>query len=129
MLKQLLRLYFNLLAKLHINKVLWVEDLPNKPQKHTFYIVGGREFPFQFTFVCPRRQCNQLISLDISPEITPRWKITEHSKGSISIHPSVHVVSLRCKCHYWVRKGKIHWAETPTFLIPKENKLDPQSHN
>jgi len=127
--QELFKFCLNFLAQFHTLNVEWVEDLPNKIIKNTIYIVGGKEYPFHACFVCPRRECNQLIALDISPELNPRWRITEYSKGGISLNPSIYVTSFRCQCHYWVKKGKIHWAEAPSLFVPKENKLDPQSNN
>ncbi|WP_424946017.1 DUF6527 family protein [Candidatus Spongiihabitans sp.] len=92
-------------------KTLWIEDLPDKLSKKTIYIVGGREFPFQAVFLCPKN-CEEKIFLNLSEQHhrNERWDITEHTDHSISLHPSVWMKTLKCNCHYWVKKGRIIWV-------------------
>ncbi len=116
---------FNCWAKLHPYRTEWVEDLPDCTSKDTVYVVGGRKYPFQAVLVCPRRACKQLVHLDVSPDIKGYWKLTEHSRGELSLYPSVHVTGLRCKCHYWLMRGRIRWSETPVILVPRENRCEP----
>lgn len=125
--KILFKQYLNILAQFYLYTTDWVEDLPRKPSKYTIYIIGGRKYPFQAILVCPRKGCSNVISIDVSPEIFPRWKITEHPEGTISLYPSVHLNSLDCNCHYWLREGKIYWAEAPSLMIPKEYKIDSKN--
>ena len=127
--QKLFRSYFNFLALFQPYNAEWVEDLPRKTTKNTVYVVGGRKYPFQATLTCPRRHCSQVITLDISPDIYPRWKITEHPEGVISLNPSINLNSLNCNCHYWLKRGRIYWAEAPSFAIPKENKIDSEYNN
>lgn len=116
---------FNFLARFRPYQTEWVEDLPSDVQKNTVYIIGGRKHPFYAAIVCPRRACQQVIHLDVSPMVTKRWRITEHSGGQISLVPSVHVTNLPCHCHYWLRQGRIVWADTPYIFVPEDNKHDP----
>lgn len=119
---KLVRWLFNQLARFHPYRVDWVEDLPEHVTRDTIYIIGGKRHPFQAAIVCPRRRCRQIIYLDISPDLQNRWLVIEHPSGEISLHPSVHVTRRRCKCHYWVRRGRICWSETPRIWVPKENR-------
>ena len=121
---QMIRWLFNLFARFSPYETEWVEDLPEDTCRNTVYIVGGREHPFSAAVVCPRRECRQVIHLDLSPQVLRRWKITEHSDGRISLSPSIHVTGLPCRCHYWLRRGHIVWSETPPFFVPEVNRND-----
>ncbi len=100
----------------------WVEDLPDNLKRDTVYIIGGRDHPFQAVVVCPRKKCKEAIHLAISPESRKKWKVTEHKDKSISLSPSIYVTGLPCKCHYWLKRGKIIWYEMPSLLVPRKNK-------
>ena len=115
---------FNFLARFHLYHTEWVEDLPENPQKDTVYIIGGRKHPFYAAVACPRKACRQFVHLDVSPQVLERWRITEQPDGRISLAASVHVTGLPCRCHYWLRRGRIVWSETPLILVPEENRHD-----
>lgn len=100
----------------------WVEDLPETPERSTVYIVGGREHPYYAAVVCPRKKCRKVVHLEISQEFKKKWKVVENQDGTVTLSPSVYVTDSSCKCHYWIKKGKIVWAELPSFSVPKENR-------
>lgn len=127
--RKMIRFFFNCVAWFRPYRSEWVEDLPDETARDTIYVVGGRRYPFQVVVVCPRRACKQLVHLDISPSISKRWSMTEHGDGLLSLLPSVHVTGLRCRCHYWVRHGRIRWNEAPCLRVPKENLDDPRYLN
>ena len=112
----------NLFERFRRYETLWVEDLPDNPVRDTVYIVGGREHPFHASVVCPRKKCKEVVQLSISPESKKRWKVTEHRDKSISLSPSIYVTGLPCKCHYWLKRGKIIWCEMPSLLVPRKNQ-------
>ena len=114
MMKNLLEI-FNWLFRRKRYKTQWVADLPSKPRASKIYVVGGREYPFQVVLACPNAQCSHLIYLDIAPEATPRWKVTEHQDGSLSLSPSIFLTKLPCRSHFWVRMGRIQWTQ-PTWI-------------
>ena len=120
------RWLFNILAARHIYKTEWVEDLPDLPEKKKIYVVGGRNFPFNIAIPCPRATCQQVIQLDISDQVakSKEWKVNEEADGSVSLSPSVHVTQLPCRCHYWLRNGRIIWCEAPPIFVPRANKHD-----
>ena len=100
----------------------WVEDLPDAPCARTVYVVGGREHPFYAAVVCPRKGCNEIAHLEIAKQLRRKWILSEHADGTVSLYPSVHVTGLKCRCHYWLRRGQIVWSESPPLFVPKENK-------
>lgn len=112
----------NWLQKFRKYSTQWVEDLPDFPVKNTVYIIGGRKHPFYAAVVCPRKKCKKVIHLAISPEVSKRWTMTEHKDGAISLSPSISVINSPCRCHYFLRKGRIVWCEFPPLFVPKQNR-------
>lgn len=100
----------------------WVADLPEKPERNTAYVIGGRKYPYYAAITCPRKKCRIIVHLEVSAEFKKRWKLIEHDDGSISLSPSIHVTKAPCHCHYFLKKGKITWAEPPVFFVPAENR-------
>ena len=92
-------------------KTVWIEDLPRNLKKRNVYILGGRKYPFQAVFLCPKN-CKKKIFLNVSKQHKKweRWKITEHKDGTISLSPSIHMKTLDCNCHYWFKRGQINWT-------------------
>ena len=119
------RWIFNIWARFRLYSTEWVEDLPDDLQENTVYIIGGRKHPFYAAIVCPRKACRQVVHVDVSSQVDKRWRIIEHVDGQISLSPSIHVTGLPCRCHYWLRKGRIVWSESPPFFVPEANRHDP----
>lgn len=119
----------NLVEKRRKYQTLWVEDFPENPERDTVYIIGGREQPYHAAVVCPRRKCKQVVRLEISSEHKTKWKLHEHRDGSVSLSPSIHVTSFPCRCHYWVRHGRIIWADSPPVFVPKKNRERHRKRN
>lgn len=112
----------NALARFQPYRTEWVEDPPDDPQPRTVYVVGGRRHPFSAVVPCPRRACRQSANLDVAPDVKPRWRFLEHTDGTLSLHPSIHVTALPCKCHYWLRRGRVVWHKSPTLFVPRRNR-------
>lgn len=113
----------NALARFQPYRTEWVEDPPGDPQPRTVYVVGGRRHPFSAVVACPRPACRRWTNLDVAPDVTPRWRFYEHADGTLSLHPSIHVTALSCKCHYWLRRGRVVWAESPPIFVPRRNRV------
>ncbi|MCY4289506.1 MAG: DUF6527 family protein [Aestuariivita sp.] len=118
----MIRWLFNQWANRHPYKTEWVEGLPDPVSKNTVYVIGETARPFQVAVVCPRKYFQQVIHLDVAPELPNQWRITVHPDETLSLHPSIHVTGCRCRCHYWFLRGKIYWSEAPLFFVPKENR-------
>ncbi len=121
----MIKWFFNQWSKCHPYKTKWVEDLPDPVTKNIVYVIGEKSLPFQVAVACPRKRCQQIVHLDVAPELPNRWFITVHSNETISLHPSIHITSWRCRCHYWLSRGKILWSEAPRIFVPKENEYAP----
>lgn len=52
--------------------------------------------------------CGEQVVTPFSPT---DWKIT-YDGESISLHPSIGNWDFSCRSHYWIRKGKVIWAES-----------------
>lgn len=122
-LRKLLLKILNCFWRFRTYQTEWVEDLPEKTGKDTIYIVGGREHPYYAAVVCPRHSCKRVISLEISKKSRKRWKMVEHGNGSLTLSPSIYVTRRPCKCHYWIRRGKVTWADFPPVFVPKSNTM------
>ncbi len=94
-----------------VYKTVWTENLPDNLKKRIIYIVGGKEYPFQAVFLCPK-SCSKTITLNISKQHqkSERWSLAEHKDGTVTLYPSVWMKTLDCNCHYWFKKGRIIWT-------------------
>ena len=101
----------------------WVEDLPDNIEKNTIYIIGGRKYPFYAAITCPKKRCKKIIHLEISPDSVRKWEVQEHKNETLTLNPSIFVTKHSCKCHYWIREGRVVWCEMPPFFVPKENLI------
>ena len=103
-------------------KTAWVEDFPEKLKKKTIYVIGGKNHPFQVVFSCPKN-CNKKIFLNISKQHSKfeRWELTEHKNGTISLTPSIYMKALDCGCHYWFKRGHVHWIKSRRWLPLKKS--------
>ena len=119
----MIRWLANVVARFRPYRTEWVDDLPDEPQRRTVYVVGGRRHPFHAAVPCPRRVCRRVVNLDVASQVQPRWRITEHMDGTLSLHPSIHVAALPCQCHYWLRRGRVVWSDAPTVLVPRANHV------
>lgn len=53
--------------------------------------------------------CGVKISLSLTPNRRPLWRVAGDWFGRPSISPSVHQMN-DCRCHFWVRRGRIEWC-------------------
>ncbi|MDA7955894.1 MAG: hypothetical protein MPK34_01460 [Gammaproteobacteria bacterium] len=114
--------FLNLWERTRRYKTEWVEDLPEQTEKQTVYIIGGRKHPFYAAVACPRKNCAEVIHLEISPEAKKRWKVVEHKDKSVSLSPSIYATALPCRCHYWFRRGRVVWCDSPPLFVPRKNR-------
>jgi len=90
---------------------LIVEDNPSNEtlKKRQIIIVGGLNYMKWVYLLCPCG-CNQIIMLSLNKTNRPRWSIEIDCFGRPTIHPSINQLS-GCKSHFWIKKGKVHWAK------------------
>jgi len=63
--------------------------------------------------------CGERIALSLNPDRRPRWSISTDFWQRPTLHPSVHQQN-DCGCHFWVKKGKVHWCKGGRPQTPKE---------
>lgn len=51
--------------------------------------------------------CGEEVVTPLSPT---DWTLTFDGK-TVSLHPSIGNWDLPCRSHYWIRRGRVHWAE------------------
>jgi hypothetical protein len=88
-------------------RTLKVEDLPDKLDPEVIYIAGEGQFLWFAALLCPCG-CEEVIQLSLLPEGHPRWSLTQHADGTVSLHPSV-LRLIGCRSHFFLRKGMIVW--------------------
>ena len=112
-----------LLSKKKTYKTKWEEELPDSLRENTFYVIGNKKYPFKVISKCPRKLCNQIVQVNVlqSPPNKNNWQVTEETGGTISLRPSVWLKK-KCRCHYWVRNGKVEWCDRLSFQQWKKIK-------
>lgn len=92
------------------HKFVYVDDLPEKVNDKTIYIVGNSKQPWLLAFTCPCG-CQNIIQLNLLKDADPCWKYKVTKKNKINISPSVWRTT-GCKSHFFVRKSKIDWVKS-----------------
>lgn len=80
----------------------FVKYVPAQLEERTIYI--SIEFATA-THLC-LCGCGSEVVTPLSPT---DWKLTFDGE-SISLDPSIGNWSLTCRSHYWIRRGRVHWA-------------------
>lgn len=83
-----------------------VEELPDTLDPNTIYLEGNP--PWVAAFLCPCG-CGDTINLSLIPNDRPRWRVTTHWDGTLTLFPSIWRTR-GCKSHFFFRRGKIHWV-------------------
>jgi hypothetical protein len=85
-----------------------VDELPEQPRSFTVYIAGEGENVWAATMICPCG-CKDVIELNLLPQVRPRWAVSRHSDGTVSLRPSVWRQK-NCRSHFVLRNGQIRWC-------------------
>lgn len=91
-----------------VYKLRYAEDIPERMETKTIYIVGIVDDPWLLTFQCPCG-CKSPIQLNILKDARPRWKFEVWPDHKINITPSVWRTT-GCRSHFFVRRSKIQWC-------------------
>lgn len=83
-------------------------DEPEIRERDVLYMVGERGAPWLVVLACPCG-CTQPIHLNLLPGARPRWTLTQHGDGSVSLRPSVWRTS-GCKSHFHLRRSRVVWV-------------------
>lgn len=74
----------------------------------TVYVASEDDEFWEVAMKCPCG-CNDIITLQTTPEAKPNWKIMTDEKGKVTLKPSV-FKQTGCKAHFWLKKGRVHWC-------------------
>ena len=102
----------------------FVEHIPDQLQAEVLYI--------SIDFALAVHKCFCGCGNEVVTPLSPvDWSITFDGEA-ISLHPSVGNWNFPCRSHYWVRKGKVHWAGKFTDLeikgVQAKDKKDKVKH-
>lgn len=85
-------------------------DLPEKaPPLEAYVVAGASDAPQWVAFECPCARGHRIM-LNLSTARRPRWTLTIHDSGRLTIGPSVDAHSEFGRCHFWCVDGKIKWV-------------------
>lgn len=84
------------------------EELPEKMERRTLYVVEEDGFREQAALLCPCGR-NHILHLNLLPDERPRWRVNEHDDGTATLRPSVWRKK-DCRSHFWLRQGRVFWV-------------------
>jgi len=87
-----------------------IEDLPDVLDTKKIYVIGEGKYLWFAVMVCPCG-CGEILHMGLVPDQRPRWTLSEHNDGTVSLHPSVWR-KIGCKSHFRLKHGKIIWCRT-----------------
>src|ERR1700735_2789806 len=94
-----------------VSHALYYDRQSNMPQsipRHTIAIIGSKEKPKWGVFECP---CGtgHTIMLNLSSSRRPFWKLSLDDDAP-SLSPSVDFRDSYTHCHFWLRRGRVHFT-------------------
>lgn len=108
MIKRFIRLIRNLFKSEKLYKAMITDDVPEKIDNKTIYIIYNEGYYWQAVMLCPCK-CKKILHMNLMKEYHPFWKIEIDNKNRISLNPSVHRI-VGCRSHFFVSNGRIIWA-------------------
>lgn len=85
-----------------------VEEMPDVVPSGVVYLVGDGGRPWCAALLCPCG-CEQTIALSLVVRDRPRWRVTKHFDGTITLYPSIWRTK-GCKSHFYIRRGRVLWV-------------------
>ena len=98
---------------------VFLDELPTSLRPGTLYVCGEGEHLWSVSFLCPCG-CEDAVHLSLHRDGRPRWELSEHDDGSLSLRPSVWRRT-GCRSHFVIERGIIRWCResprsSPTHL-------------
>lgn len=91
------------MIKIDIMRHQYVETIPETVQDGVLYI--SEEYSTAVHKCCCG--CGQEVVTPLGPT---DWRVTVQN-GEVCVRPSIGNWSFPCQSHYWIDRGRIHWAE------------------
>lgn len=114
MIKFLIELYRRAALRLHDWRVppyttlVVEEDLPKQLKPLVLYIVEEDGIQEQAAMICPCG-CGKTLQMNLLTDDRPCWRVTRHTDGTSSLHPSVWRQK-DCRSHFWFKRGRVEWV-------------------
>ncbi|MCF8567897.1 hypothetical protein LLE49_24550 [Alicyclobacillus tolerans] len=86
-----------------------MEELPERLDKHLIYILGEGEYTWSAEMLCPCG-CGEVLHMSLHPDGRPRWELTRHPDGTVSLSPSVWR-KVGCRSHFFLERGRVRWCK------------------
>jgi hypothetical protein len=91
-------------------RTIRLEELPERLDARAVYVLGEGPHKWFVAMVCPCG-CQETVQVSLLLDARPRWHLTEHPNGTISLEPSVWR-KVGCRSHFFLRCGLIQWCGT-----------------
>lgn len=79
-------------------------------------LVDGAAGPGWIAFACPCGTGHQAM-VNLATSRRPRWTLTGPYRAP-TLTPSLDLVDGQHRCHFWIRAGRVSWAEPPRTTSP-----------
>ena len=84
------------------------DEIPARMPPNGAVLVGTLSTPKWIAFDCPCRRGHRIM-VNLDPRHRPHWRIAKNTR--LTLTPSIDVHRESQRCHYFVRNGRIVWAE------------------
>lgn len=92
-----------------IGAVELADEIPMKLPRNAAVLVVSGGFQKWIGFDCPCRSGHRIV-LNLDQNRFPAWRVARDGTR-LTLSPSVNYYDGKRRCHYFVRGGKINWAE------------------
>jgi hypothetical protein len=89
-------------------QTIWAKELPEPLNPMAVYVLGEGEYLWFVVMICPCG-CNAKLEMSLLADAKPRWRLIEHTDGTVSLQPSVWR-RIGCRSHFFLRHGLIQWC-------------------
>lgn len=89
-------------------KTVHADELPDVLDSAAVYVLGESEYCWFVAMTCPCG-CKSILQMSLLADAKPRWRLTEHGDGTVTLHPSVWRTE-GCRSHFFLRHGFIKWC-------------------
>src|SRR4051812_28154976 len=79
-----------------------LEELPDRLMKDTIYLAGEGDHLWFAAMLCPCG-CGETLHMSLLSNDRPRWMLSSHTDGTVSLHPSVWR-KVGCRSHFFIRR-------------------------
>ena len=89
-------------------KTVKVEELPEELAIKSIYVAGQGNYLWFAAMLCPCG-CSEILYMSLMTDGHPRWNLTDHADGTVSLHPSVWRTK-GCRSHFFMKHGLVEWC-------------------